>query len=77
MILFPKTASWFPIHDPVSQNSLTEFALQDGGKAAVEDRNNWRKEAIMMYRVLGHYVEIACKNDMNTNRCLKGFEQRD
>jgi hypothetical protein len=41
-------------------------AAHDGGKAAVEERNKSRKEAIMMYRILGHYVETACKSDMKT-----------
>jgi len=41
-------------------------ALTDGGKVAVEERNKRRADAIIMYRLLGHYVEVACKNDMNT-----------
>src|SRR5712691_9658776 len=41
-------------------------ALQDGGKKAVTERDKRRAEAIYMYRLLGHYVEAASKNDMNT-----------
>jgi hypothetical protein len=41
-------------------------ALQDGGKHAVTERDKRRAEAISMYRLLGHYVEGASKNDMNT-----------
>jgi len=41
-------------------------ALQDGGKKAVTERDKRRAEAISMYRLLGHYVEGASKNDMNT-----------
>src|SRR2546428_470523 len=40
-------------------------ALHDGGKSAVEERNKRRADAIIMLRFLGHYVEVACKNDMN------------
>lgn len=40
-------------------------ALHDGGKFAVEERNKRRADAILFYRLLGHYVEIACKKDMN------------
>ena len=40
-------------------------ALHNGGRSAVEERNKRRAEAIVMYRLLGHYVETACKSDMN------------
>ena len=39
--------------------------LTDGGKLSVEERNKSRAEAVLMYRMLGHYVENACKSDMN------------
>ncbi len=38
-------------------------ALHDGGKAAVAERNKRRDEALIMQRLLGHYVEVACKGD--------------
>jgi len=41
-------------------------ARHDGGKNAVTERDKRRAEAIYMYRLLGHYVEAASKNDMNT-----------
>ena len=41
-------------------------AQHDGGKNAVTERDKRRAEAIYMYRLLGHYVEVASKNDMNT-----------
>ena len=61
-----------PFDGPTYKSVIDRFAsaaaaaAQDGGKAALEERNKSRREAIMMYRILGHYVEIACKNDMNT-----------
>jgi len=44
----------------------TAAAQHDGGKNAVTERDKRRAEAIYMYRLLGHYVEVASKNDMNT-----------
>jgi hypothetical protein len=37
--------------------------LHDGGKAAIAERNKRRADAIIMLRLLGHYVEVACKGD--------------
>jgi hypothetical protein len=37
-----------------------------GGKAEITLRDKRRTDAIIMYRLLGHYVEATCKNDMNT-----------
>ena len=36
----------------------------DGGKAATVERDKRRVDAIIMFRLLGRYVESACKNDM-------------
>jgi hypothetical protein len=36
----------------------------DGGKKAISDRKKRRHEVITMMRLLGHYVEATCKNDM-------------
>src|SRR5262249_35572199 len=41
-------------------------AALDRGKAAIIERNKWRHDVIVMYRLLGHYVEGACNNDMKT-----------
>jgi hypothetical protein len=41
-------------------------ATLDGGKATITLRDKRRTEAIVMFRLLGHYVEAACKNDMDT-----------
>ena len=47
-------------------NTAAAAAQHDGGKNAVTERDKRRSEAIHMYRDLGHYVETASKNDMNT-----------
>jgi hypothetical protein len=41
-------------------------AALDGGKSAITARDKRRIDAAMMFRLLGHYVEGASKNDMNT-----------
>jgi hypothetical protein len=41
-------------------------AVPEGGKAAITLRDKRRTEVIVMFRLLGHYVEANCKNDMNT-----------
>ena len=41
-------------------------AALDGGKAAIAARNKRRADIIVMLRLLGHYVEVACKNDIPT-----------
>ncbi len=38
-------------------------AALDGGKNAIAERNKRRADAVIMLRLLGHYVEIACKGD--------------
>jgi hypothetical protein len=40
-------------------------AMLDGGKTATTERDKRRADAIIMLRLLGHYVEAVCKNDMN------------
>src|SRR5437016_865738 len=37
--------------------------LHDGGRTAIAERNKRRADAIIMLRLLGHYVEVACKGD--------------
>ena len=41
-------------------------AQHDGGKNAIIERDKRRADAIIMYRLFGHYVELACKNDLET-----------
>jgi len=41
-------------------------AALEGGKAATVARDKRRTDAIIMFRLLGHYVESVCKNDMTT-----------
>jgi len=41
-------------------------ALLNGGRAATVERDKRRTDVILMLRLLGHYVEMACKNDMST-----------
>ena len=61
-----------PFDEPTFKSVIDRYTtaaaavVHDGGKLAVEERNKARADAIMMYRMLGHYVETACKNDMTT-----------
>ena len=41
-------------------------AALGGGKAAFIERDKRRTDVIIMLRLLGHYIEGACKNDMAT-----------
>jgi hypothetical protein len=41
-------------------------AALDGGKSAITALDNRRIEVTIMFRQLGHYVEVASKGDMNT-----------
>ena len=72
--LFPNTPFDGPSFKGVIDRFTTAAAavVHDGGRVAVEERNKCRADAILMYRTLGHYVETACKNDMNTFVC-SGF----
>jgi len=36
----------------------------DGGKSAIVERHKCRADVIVKFRLLGHYVEGACNNDM-------------
>jgi Fibronectin type III domain len=38
-------------------------AALDGGKNAIAERNKRRADAVIIMRLLGHYVEVACKGD--------------
>ena len=41
-------------------------AALDGCKSAITERDKRRSAAVIMVRLLGHYVEVACKGDPNT-----------
>jgi hypothetical protein len=41
-------------------------AALDGGKSTTVARDKRRADVVIMYRLLGHYVESACKNDPAT-----------
>jgi len=41
-------------------------AALDGGKSSTTERDKRRADAVIMLRLLGHYVEVACKGDPNT-----------
>ena len=41
-------------------------AALDGGKAAIAARDKRRADAVILFRLLGHYVEGACKGDLTT-----------
>jgi hypothetical protein len=46
--------------------SAAVSAALDGGKAAITARDKQRANVTIMFRLLGHYVEVASKDDMNT-----------
>jgi hypothetical protein len=46
--------------------TAAEAAARDGGKSAIVQREKRRMDAIIMFRLLGRYVETACKNDLAT-----------
>ena len=47
---------------------------EDGGKKAITALNKQRVEVIKMYTLLGHYVEMACNDDLATFT-ISGFTQ--
>jgi hypothetical protein len=47
---------------------------EDGGKKAISARNKQRVAVIRMYTQLGHYVELACNDDVATFN-TSGFTQ--
>ena len=46
--------------------SVSLVAAADGGKKAVAEKNKNRELLIRAIRQIGHYVEVACKDDMPT-----------
>ncbi|HLH31469.1 MAG TPA: hypothetical protein VKY31_09720 [Terriglobia bacterium] len=60
-----------PVDMPGFKTAIDTFSAAvstaaDGSKTAMRTRNQRRADVIVLYRLLGHYVEGACKNDMNT-----------
>jgi hypothetical protein len=60
-----------PIDIPAFKSAIDAYAAAvaaalDGGKTALTERDKRRADMIIMLRQLGHYVEVACKGDMNT-----------
>ncbi len=47
-------------------DAYTAAAALDGGKSAITERDKRRADAVIMLRLLGHYVEVACKGDPHT-----------
>jgi hypothetical protein len=47
-------------------NAAIAAALVDGGKTTTIEKDKRRADVIIMLRLLGHYVEAACKDDMKT-----------
>ncbi len=60
-----------PIDMPGFKTAIDAYAAAvagalDGGKAAIATRNKRRGDVILLLHQLGHYVEVACKGDVNT-----------
>ncbi len=60
-----------PIDMPGFKTAIDAYAAAiagalEGGKTAIAAREKRRGDMILMLRQLGHYVEIACRKDMET-----------
>jgi hypothetical protein len=60
-----------PIDIPAFKSAIDGYAAAvaaalDRGITALTERDKRRAEMIIMLRQIGHYVEVACKGDMNT-----------
>ena len=60
-----------PVDMPSFKAAIDAFstaiaAALDGGKNAIAARDKARADVTVMFRLLGHYVEVASKDDMNT-----------
>jgi len=67
-----------PVPLPVFKAAIAAYtasnaAALDGSKKAIEDRKKKRADLTVLLRLLGHYVEGACKGDM-TAFLSSGFE---
>jgi hypothetical protein len=59
-----------PIDMPSFKTAIDAYhsavgAALDGGKNAIAARDKARADVTVMFRLLGHYVEVACKDDMD------------
>ena len=64
---FPAT----PVHLPTFRQDLYSFSAlivdaEDGGKKSISAMKKQRTEVILVYTLLGHYVEGTCNNDPAT-----------
>jgi hypothetical protein len=50
----------------IDQYSALIIDAEDGGKKAISAKNKQRVVVIKMYTLLGHYVEMACNDDLAT-----------
>src|SRR5215467_4510396 len=50
----------------IDQFSALIIDAEDGGKKAISAKNKQRIVVIKMYTLLGHYVEMACNDDLAT-----------
>jgi hypothetical protein len=60
-----------PVDMPGFKTAIDAYAAAiaaalDGGKTAITARDKRRADVTIMYHLLGHFVEVACKGDMNT-----------
>ena len=60
-----------PVDMPSFKTAIDPYAAAvsaalDGGKSAIAARDQRRADVIILFRLLGHYVEANCKNDMTT-----------
>jgi hypothetical protein len=58
----------------IDQFSALIIDAEDGGKKAISAKDKQRVVVIKMYTLLGHYVEIACNDDLATFN-TSGFTQ--
>src|SRR5690349_2638141 len=50
----------------IDQYSALIIDAEDGGKKAISAKNKQRVVMIKFYTLLGHYVEMACNDDLAT-----------
>jgi hypothetical protein len=58
----------------IDQFSALIIDAEDGGKKAISAKNKKRIEVSRLYTLLGHYVEMACNDDLATFN-TSGFTQ--
>ena len=68
-----------PVDLPTYKAGIDQFSAliidaEDGGKKAISAKNKKRIEVTKLYTLLGHYVEMACNDDLATFN-TSGFTQ--